>query len=196
MASPSSEPNVKTVKVVVAGGFAAGKTTLVKAVSEIKPFTTEVPITAASVGIDDAGVVSDRKTTTTVAMDFGRADLSSKLWLYLFGTPGQDRFGFMWDNLVHGAIGAIVVADSRRLADSFDAVDYFERRGLPFVVALNCFDGVAHHDPEDVRQAMGIPDGVPVLLVDAREKEHVKMALTALVRHGIATAQHAQAALR
>ncbi len=181
--------NIKTVKVVVAGGFAAGKTTLVAAVSEIKPFTTEAPLTEASVGIDDAGVVSDRKATTTVAMDFGRAEMTDRLWLYLFGTPGQERFGYMWKTLCIGAIGAIVVVDSRRLADSFPAVDYFERSELPFVVALNCFDGIATHDPEDVRTALGLDPSVPIVLIDGRRKDHVKAVLTRLVQHGIERAR-------
>ena len=191
--SPTPRRAPKTVKVVVAGGFAAGKTTLVSAVSEIRPFTTEVPLTEASIGVDDAGVVTDRKTHTTVAMDFGRAELTDSLWLYLFGTPGQDRFGFMWDTLCIGAIGAIVVADSRRLQDSFKAVDYFERAQLPFIVALNCFDGMAAHDAEAVRAALRVAPDVPVMLMDARRKEHVKSALGALVQHGIARARQAQA---
>jgi uncharacterized protein len=203
MASPTSSPAPplphvprhapKTVKVVVAGGFAAGKTTLVSTVSEIRPFTTEVPLTEASIGVDDAGVVTDRKTHTTVAMDFGRAELTPDLWLYLFGTPGQDRFGFMWDTLCTGAIGAIVVADSRRLDDCFRAIDYFERAQLPFVVALNCFDGVAAHDAESVRAALRVADDVPVMLMDARQKHHVKASLLALVQHGIARARSRQA---
>lgn len=209
MASPTSElpatataaaaptaSAVKTVKVVVAGGFAAGKTTLVGAVSEIKPFTTEAPMTEASLGIDDAGVVGDRKTHTTVAMDFGRAELSERLWLYLFGTPGQDRFGFMWDTLCIGAIGAIVVADSRRLEDSFRAIDYFERTDLPFVVVLNCFDGVAAHDAESVRTALRLGPEVPVMLLDARRKDHVKAALARLVQHGIQRARQQPAVAR
>ena len=125
---PVAPGPVKTVKAVIAGGFAAGKTTFVKAVSDIRPFTTEAPITEASIGIDDAGVVSDRKTTTTVAMDFGRAPLNDSLWLYLFGTPGQERFKFMWNQLSVGALGAIVLLDTRRLEDSFMAVDYFESK--------------------------------------------------------------------
>jgi signal recognition particle receptor subunit beta len=185
-------PAPKTVKVVVAGGFAAGKTTLVSAVSEIRPFTTEVPLTEASIGVDDAGVVTDRKTHTTVAMDFGRAELTESLWLYLFGTPGQERFGFMWDTLCIGAIGAIVVADSRRLQDSFRAVDYFERSQLPFIIALNCFDGEAAHHADAVRAALQVPADVPLMLLDVRRKDHVKAALGALVQHGIARARGQQ----
>lgn len=179
------------VKVVIAGGFGVGKTTFVSAVSSIQPFTTEAPMTAAGIGVDDAGVVSDRKTTTTVAMDFGRAELNDRLWLYLFGTPGQERFRFMWDQLTSGALGAIVLLDTRRLEESFPAVDYFEAKGLPFVVALNCFDGFATHDPEDVRAALGVPADVPILQIDARYKEHAKVALAELVKHGLARARAA-----
>lgn len=192
---PRRHPTVKTVKVVVAGGFAAGKTTLVSAVSEIKPFTTEAPMTEASLGVDDAGVVSDRKRTTTVAMDFGRAEMTDSLWLYLFGTPGQDRFGYMWDGLCVGAIGAIVVVDSRRLADSFKAVDYFESSELPFLVAVNCFDGMAAHTPEAVRSALDVNPEVPVMLIDARKKDHVKASLSALIEHGIARARQTSMAV-
>ncbi|WP_114594703.1 GTP-binding protein [Euzebya pacifica] len=191
---PVAPGPVKTVKVVIAGGFAAGKTTFVKAVSDIRPFTTEAPITEASIGIDDAGVVSDRKTTTTVAMDFGRAPLNDNLWLYLFGTPGQERFKFMWNQLSVGALGAIVLLDTRRLEDSFMAVDYFESKGLPFVVAINCFDGIPTHSTEDVRNALDVPGDVPVMLIDARQKDHAKAALTELVKHGLARAQATQAA--
>jgi uncharacterized protein len=180
---------VKTVKVVVAGGFAAGKTTFVSAVSDIVPFTTEAPMTEASLGVDDARMVADRKSTTTVAMDFGRAEMTDKLWLYLFGTPGQDRFHYMWDTLCIGAIGAVVLADSRRLEECFSAINYFEAAGLPFVVAMNCFDGVSAHTAEQVRDALRIAAEVPVLQMDARRKDHVKQALTVLVRHGITRAK-------
>src|SRR5215467_4583165 len=140
-------------KVLVAGGFGAGKTTLVGAISEIRPLRTEEALTEASIGIDDLSGVGD-KTTTTVAMDFGRITMGSRLVLYLFGTPGQDRFWFMWDDLSYGALGAVVLADTRRLGDSFPSVDYFERRQVPFIVAINCFDGALHHDPGDVRIAL------------------------------------------
>ena len=170
------------VKIVVSGGFAVGKTTFVTAITEITPFTTEAPMTDRSIGVDDAGALSGTKTTTTVAMDFGRISLGDDLYLYLFGTPGQDRFGFMWDDLVSGAIGAVVLVDTRRLEDCFAAVDYFEARNLPFVVAVNAFDGMLHHDLDDVREALAVAPQVPVIALDARRKESVKQALTTLVR--------------
>ncbi len=159
-----------TVKIVVAGGFAVGKTTFIGSMSDIEPLSTEAAMTEHSVGVDDAGGVSDRKTTTTVAMDFGRIALPGNLWLYLFGTPGQDRFLFMWDDLVRGAIGAVVLVDTERLDQCFPAVDYFESRGIPFVVAVNCFDGVARHELDDVREALAVPEHVPVLYTDARTR--------------------------
>jgi len=169
--SMSSRPTAPiTVKIVVAGGFAVGKTTFIGSISDIEPLSTEAAMTEHSVGVDDAGGVSDRKTSTTVAMDFGRISLPGNLWLYLFGTPGQDRFLFMWDDLVKGAIGAVVLVDTDRLDQCFPAVDYFEARQIPFVVAVNCFDGVARHQLEDVREALAVPAHVPMLYTDARTR--------------------------
>jgi signal recognition particle receptor subunit beta len=172
----------EAVKILVAGGFGAGKTTLVAAVSEITPFHTEETLTRSSEGVDDlAGV--ERKTTTTVALDFGRITIHQKLALFLFGTPGQDRYWFMWDELASGALCAVVLADTRRLASSFPAVDYFERRSLPFVVAVNCFEGARRYPAETVSAALSLSPKVPVLLCDARRRESVKQVLVRAVEH-------------
>ncbi|WNZ13106.1 ATP/GTP-binding protein [Streptomyces sp. 11x1] len=183
--TPPVEP--VTLKILVAGGFGVGKTTCVGAVSEIKPLRTEEVLTEAGRPVDDTSGV-ENKTTTTVAMDFGRITLREDLVLYLFGTPGQDRFWFLWDELASGALGAVVLVDTRRLEDCFAAVDYFERRSIPFVIGVNCFDDAARYPAETVRQALDLDPDVPVVLCDARQRDSVKDILVAVVRHAMAHA--------
>ncbi|MCQ9129848.1 MULTISPECIES: ATP/GTP-binding protein [Streptomyces] len=179
---PPVEP--VTLKILVAGGFGVGKTTLVGAVSEIKPLRTEEYLTEAGRPVDDTTGV-EGKHTTTVAMDFGRITLREDLVLYLFGTPGQERFWFMWDELSEGALGAVVLADTRRLEDCFAAVDYFERRSIPFLIAVNCFEGAVHYPEEDVRGALDLDDDVPVVLCDARDRRSVRDVLVGVVQHAM-----------
>ncbi len=176
------------VKIVVAGGFSVGKTTMVKAISDIEPLSTEADLTMESVGVDEFGA-SQPKASTTVALDFGRVSLDPGLTLYLFGAPGQERFRFMWDELIRGSVGAVVLVDTLRLADCFSAVTFFENARIPFVVAINTFDNVLHHHPDDVRKALGLSDSVPVVISDARERESVSDCLVALVEHAIVSSR-------
>ncbi len=174
--------SIAAVKLLIAGGFGAGKTTMVGSVSEITPLRTEEVLTQVGAGVDDLTGV-ERKTTTTVAMDFGRITISPELILYLFGTPGQDRFWFMWDELARGAIGAVLLADTRRLDTCFPAIDFFERRGIPFIVGVNCFDGSQLYTVDEVRVALDIDPQIPILLCDVRHRESSKDLLIALTEH-------------
>jgi uncharacterized protein len=186
-------PSPISIKILIAGGFGAGKTTMVSSISEIRPLRTEETLSEPSLLVDDLDGV-EQKSTTTVAMDFGRITVRDDLVVYLFGTPGQQRFWFMWDELAMGALGAVVMADTRRLADSFPSVDYFERIAMPFVVAVNCFDGAKRFRPDTVRAALDLSPEVPVVLCDARQRTSCRDVLVTLVEHAIRQLSEADAA--
>lgn len=183
----SEMDGMRAVKLLIAGGFGVGKTTMVTSVSEITPLRTEERLSDLSSGVDDLTGV-EGKTTTTVALDFGRITISSDVVLYLFGTPGQNRFWFMWKEISRGALGAVVLADTRRLEDCFASVDFFETRRIPFVVGVNCFDGADLYDENEIREALEIGPHVPVQLCDARRRDSSRQVLVTLLEHALATA--------
>ena len=184
LSDPGAEGPLAAFKILIAGGFGVGKTTLVGAISEVRPLRTEEALTSVSVSHDDLQGV-ENKATTTVAMDFGRITLGGRRVLYLFGTPGQERFWFMWDELARGALGAVVLADTRRLADCFPSVDYFEQRHIPFVVAVNCFEGARRYRPESVRKALDLEMHIPIIMCDARYASSGRDVLVVLVEHAL-----------